>query len=125
MYRCINTFDEIKLATSPFYFYFVVRLILSPFTRKCASYFSLPFVHKGRVYRFKMVAKVRIFFFFFFFFFFCEHGHVTEIWKTTSPKDFFNEILGKVGEHEYIYIADIKFKEKHFLSYRQKFMLIV
>ena len=34
---------------------------------------------------------------------------LAEIWKTTFPKEFFNEIWLKVGEHEYIYITEIKF----------------
>ena len=32
-----------------------------------------------------------------------------KIWKTTFPKEFFNEIWLKVGEHEYIYITEITF----------------
>ena len=28
-------------------------------------------------------------------------------WKNTFPKEFFNEILLKVGEHEYIYITEM------------------
>ena len=31
------------------------------------------------------------------------------IWKTTFPKEFFNEIWLKLGDHEYINIAVIKF----------------
>ena len=31
-----------------------------------------------------------------------------KIWKTTFPKEFFNEIWLKLGDHEYIYIAEIK-----------------
>ena len=34
--------------------------------------------------------------------------------KKTFPKEFFNDILVKVAEHEYIYIAEIRF-EKLFL----------
>ena len=29
-----------------------------------------------------------------------KNGHMTVIWKTTFPKEFFNEIWLKVGEHE-------------------------
>ena len=32
-----------------------------------------------------------------------------KIWKTTFPKEFFNEIWLKLGEYEYINIAEIKF----------------
>ena len=32
-----------------------------------------------------------------------------KIWKTTFPKKFFNEIWLKLGDHEYINIAEIKF----------------
>ena len=39
---------------------------------------------------------------------------MTNIWKTTLPMEFFNEILLKVGEHEYIYIFEIKFEKKKF-----------
>ena len=35
---------------------------------------------------------------------FRENSHVTKVWKTTFPMEFFNEIWLKVGEHEYIYI---------------------
>ena len=31
------------------------------------------------------------------------------------PKEFFNEIWLKVGEHEYIYIFEMKFKKKNIL----------
>ena len=31
--------------------------------------------------------------------------------KNTFPKEFFNEIWLKVGEHEYIYITEITFKK--------------
>ena len=34
---------------------------------------------------------------------------LAKIWKTTFPKEFFNEIWLKVGEHEYIYITEITF----------------
>ena len=32
-----------------------------------------------------------------------------KIWKNTFPKEFFNEIWLKLGDHEYINIAEIKF----------------
>ena len=32
-----------------------------------------------------------------------------KIWKITFPKEFFNEIWLKLGNHEYINIAEIKF----------------
>ena len=35
---------------------------------------------------------------------FCENSHVTEIWKTTFPMEFFNKIWLKVGKHEYFHI---------------------
>ena len=34
---------------------------------------------------------------------------IAKIWKTTFPKEFFNEIWLKLGSHEYINIAEIKF----------------
>ena len=34
---------------------------------------------------------------------------LAKIWKTTFPKEFFNEIWLKVGEQEYIYITEITF----------------
>ena len=34
-----------------------------------------------------------------------------KIWKSTFPKEFFNEIWLKVGENEYIYITEITFKK--------------
>ena len=37
---------------------------------------------------------------------------MTKIWKTTFRMEFFNEIWLKVGEHEYIYIFEIKFEKK-------------
>ena len=40
---------------------------------------------------------------------FREKSHVTKIWKTTFPKEFFNEIWLKLEDHEYIDIAEIKF----------------
>ena len=39
---------------------------------------------------------------------------LAKIWKTTFPKEFFNEIWLKVGEHEYIYITEITFLKKIF-----------
>ena len=61
-----------------------------------------------------------------------------KILKTTFPKfEIFNEVLVKVGEHEYIYIAEIEFekrknnnfvlkwRQKHFLSHRQKMLVNV
>ena len=44
---------------------------------------------------------------------FRENSHVTKIWKTPFPMEFFNEIWLKVGEHEYIYIFEIKLKKKN------------
>ena len=41
-----------------------------------------------------------------------------QIWKTTFPKVFFNEIWFKVGEQDYIYIFEIKFEKK-----KKKFFL--
>ena len=35
---------------------------------------------------------------------FRKNSHVTKIWQTTFPKEFFNEIWLKVEEHEGIYI---------------------
>ena len=37
---------------------------------------------------------------------------LAKIWKTSFPKEFFNEIWLKVGEHEYIYITEITFRKK-------------
>ena len=34
---------------------------------------------------------------------------LAKIWKNTFPKEFFNEIWFKLGDHEYINIAEIKF----------------
>ena len=34
---------------------------------------------------------------------------LAKIWKNAFPKEFFNEVWLKVGEHEYIYITEIKF----------------
>ena len=39
---------------------------------------------------------------------FRKNSHVTKIWKTTFPKEFFN----KVGKYEYIFIFEIKFEKK-------------
>ena len=50
-----------------------------------------------------MAAKKRIFV--------SQKNHVTKIWKTTFPKEFFNEIWLKVWEHEYIYIIEIQFEK--------------
>ena len=36
-------------------------------------------------------------------------SHVTKIWKTFFPKEFFDKIWLKVGKREYIYISEIKF----------------
>ena len=70
-------------------------------------------------------------FFFFFFFFnvalFQNIGQITDfyltvvsilakIWKTTFPKEFFNEIWLKVGEHKQIYITEITFWKKYSVS---------
>ena len=41
---------------------------------------------------------------------FRKNSHVTKIWKTTFPKEFFN----KVGKYEYIFIFEIKFEKKIF-----------
>ena len=46
-------------------------------------------------------------------FLFRKNSHVTKIWKTTFPKEFFNEIWLKV-EHEYIYIFEIEFEKKNY-----------
>ena len=46
---------------------------------------------------------------------------LVKIWKTTFPKEFFNEIWLKVDEHEYIYITDITLKKKYsVLKWRPK-----
>ena len=55
------------------------------------------------LYRFKMAANNR--------FLFRIISILTKIWKTTFPKEFFNAIWLKKGEHEYIYIAEITFKK--------------
>ena len=36
---------------------------------------------------------------------------LAKIWKTTFPKEFFNEIWLKVVEHLHIYITEITFKK--------------
>ena len=54
--------------------------------------------------RFKMEAKHE--------FSLCENSHVTKIWKTIFPTEFFNEIWFRVEEHEYIYIFEITFEKK-------------
>ena len=33
---------------------------------------------------------------------FAKNSHMTKIWKTTFPKEFFNKIWLKVGKYEYI-----------------------
>ena len=38
---------------------------------------------------------------------------LAKIWKTTFPKEFFNEIWLKVGEHKYIYITETTFKKNY------------
>ena len=45
-------------------------------------------------------------------FLFHENSHVTKIWKTTFPMEFFNEIWLKVGEHKYIYFFEKHLKKK-------------
>ena len=46
---------------------------------------------------------------------------LAKIWKTTFPKEFFNEIWLKVGEHKYIYITEITFfKNYSVLKWRPK-----
>ena len=45
---------------------------------------------------------------------FLENSHVTKIWNTTFPKEFFNKIWLKVGKYEYIYICEIKFGKKKY-----------
>ena len=54
-------------------------------------------------------------------FLFCVISILAKIWKTTFPKEFFNEIWLKVGEQEYIYIIEITFEKKLFvLKWRPK-----
>ena len=46
---------------------------------------------------------------------------LAKIWKNTFPKEFFKEIWLKVGEHQYIYITEITFKENYsVLKWRPK-----
>ena len=46
---------------------------------------------------------------------------LAKIWKTTFPKEFFNEIWLKVGEYEYSYITEITFfKNYYVLKWRPK-----
>ena len=40
---------------------------------------------------------------------------LVKIWKTTFPKEFFNEIWLKVLEHKYIYITEIHVKKNYFI----------
>ena len=42
---------------------------------------------------------------------FPKNNHVTKIWKTSFPEEFFNQIWLKVGEH--VYISEIKFGKKN------------
>ena len=42
-------------------------------------------------------------------FHFASDSILAKIWKTTFPKKFFNEIWLKLGDHEYINTAEIKF----------------
>ena len=56
------------------------------------------------MFHFKMAARKQILL--------CENISPTKIWKTTFPKEFFNEIWLKVGEYKCIYIFEIKFKKK-------------
>ena len=44
---------------------------------------------------------------------FAKKSHVTKIWKTTFPMEFFNKIWLKVGEYECIYIFEIKFEKNY------------
>ena len=54
-------------------------------------------------------------------FLFCVISILAKIWKTTFPKEFFNEIWLKVGEYEYIYITEIRFlKNYSVLKWRPK-----
>ena len=47
---------------------------------------------------------------------FCNNSHVTKIWKTTFPKKIVNEMWLTVGAREYIYIFEIKFEKKNYVS---------
>ena len=40
-------------------------------------------------------------------FHFAKKSHMTKIWKTTFTKEVFNEILNKLGDCEYNYIAGL------------------
>ena len=53
--------------------------------------------HTQNIYCFKMAANILILI--------SRNGHVTKMWKTTFPKEFFNKIWLKIGEHE-IYVTD-------------------
>ena len=66
--------------------------------------------------RFKMAAKKRISF--------PKNSHVTILWKTTFPMEFLNELWLKVGEHEYIYIFEIKFEKRKLVWLYCEIMLI-
>ena len=44
-------------------------------------------------------------------------GLFAKIWITTFPKEFFNEIWFKVGEHEQIYINVSEWRQKQFFWY--------
>ena len=59
-------------------------------------------------------------------FLFRENSQVTKIWKTTFLKEFFNVWL-KVGEHEYIYIFEIKIEKNILFKFggQNKFCHIV
>ena len=46
-------------------------------------------------------------------FYFASFQFWPKIWKNTFPKEFFNEIWLKVGEHEYIYITEITFLKNY------------
>ena len=46
---------------------------------------------------------------------------LAKIWKHIFPKEFYNEIWLKVGEHEYIYITEITFEKNYsLLKWRAK-----
>ena len=45
---------------------------------------------------------------------------LAKIWKTTFPKEFFNEIWLRVGEQEYIYNTELTFKNYSVLKWRPK-----
>ena len=51
---------------------------------------------------------------------FHKNNHMTKIWKTTFPKEFFNKMLLRVEECESIYIAEIKFWKKIYLKMAAK-----